>query len=79
MRAYFNQRESGAIEGEKMIEILIPMVIFGFFAEYIDGALAMAYGVTSSSFILTLGVAPAITSASLHLGLNINVGSANYG
>lgn len=42
------------------------MIIFGFFAEYIDGALGMAYGVTSSSLILTLGVAPAIASASVH-------------
>ena len=50
-----------------MIEILIPMIIFGFFAEYIDGALGMAYGVTSSSFILTLGVAPAVASASVHV------------
>jgi len=42
------------------------MIIFGFFAEYIDGALGMAYGVTSSSLILTLGVTPAIASASVH-------------
>jgi len=62
-----------------MIEILIIMVIFVFFTEHIDGTSGMAYCVTSSSFILTLEVAPAITSASLHLGLNINVGSANYG
>ena len=42
------------------------MVIFGFFAEYIDGSLGMAYGVTSSSLIIALGVAPAIASASIH-------------
>ena len=42
------------------------MVIFGFFAEYVDGSLGMAYGVTSSSLIIALGVAPAIASASIH-------------
>lgn len=42
------------------------MVLFGLFAEYIDGSLGMAYGVTSSSLIITLGVAPALASASIH-------------
>ena len=46
--------------------ILVSMVLFGLFAEFIDGSLGMGYGVTSSSFIITLGVAPAIVSASVH-------------
>jgi len=44
----------------------IPMILFGFVAEYIDGALGMGFGVTSSSLILTLGIVPAIVSASVH-------------
>ena len=42
------------------------MVLFGFFAEYIDGSLGMAYGVTSSSLLIASGVVPALASASIH-------------
>src|SRR5690606_17911802 len=40
----------------------------GFAAQLIDGALGMGYGVTSSSLLLTLGIAPALASASVHAG-----------
>ncbi|MEC1262777.1 sulfite exporter TauE/SafE family protein [Bacillus swezeyi] len=46
---------------------LIIFAVIGFFAQLIDGALGMAYGVTSSSLLLTLGIAPAVASASIHL------------
>lgn len=46
---------------------LIVFAIIGFFAQLIDGALGMAYGVTSSSLLLMFGIAPAIASASVHL------------
>lgn len=39
----------------------------GFIAQIIDGALGMAYGITSSTFLMSLGVAPATASASVHL------------
>lgn len=38
----------------------------GFIAQLIDGALGMAYGVTASSLLLTLGVPPAVGSATVH-------------
>jgi uncharacterized protein len=38
----------------------------GFFAQIIDGALGMAYGVVSSTMLLTFGVPPAAASASVH-------------
>ncbi len=38
----------------------------GFLAQIIDGALGMAYGVSSTTFLLYLGVPPAIASASVH-------------
>ena len=41
----------------------------GFLAELIDGALGMAYGVTSSSLLLTFGIAPAIASALCSMAL----------
>jgi uncharacterized membrane protein YfcA len=38
----------------------------GFIAQLIDGALGMAYGVTSTSLLLSMGVPPAVASASVH-------------
>lgn len=38
----------------------------GFFAQLIDGALGMGYGVISSTVLLATGVPPAHTSASVH-------------
>jgi uncharacterized membrane protein YfcA len=41
-------------------------LLVGFVAQIIDGTLGMAYGVTCSSFLLNLGVPPAVASASVH-------------
>ena len=38
----------------------------GFAAQIIDGALGMAYGVTATTVLLSLGVAPSVASASVH-------------
>jgi uncharacterized membrane protein YfcA len=38
----------------------------GFIAQIIDGALGMAYGVSCSTLLLSIGVPPAIASASVH-------------
>lgn len=38
----------------------------GFIAQIIDGALGMAYGVSCTTFLLQLGVPPAVASASVH-------------
>jgi len=45
---------------------IIIFIIFGFIAQIIDGALGMAYGVSSNAFFLSLGVPPAIASACIH-------------
>ena len=47
---------------------LVMLALVGFLAQLIDGALGMGYGVTSSSMLLVLGVAPAVASASVHAG-----------
>lgn len=46
---------------------LITFVIAGFVAQMVDGALGMGYGVTSTSFLVAAGSAPAVASASVHL------------
>jgi len=45
---------------------IVIFIIFGFIAQLIDGALGMAYGVSSNAFFLSLGVPPAIASACIH-------------
>ena len=41
-------------------------VMAGFLAQMIDGALGMAYGVSASTFLMSVGVPPAAASASIH-------------
>ena len=45
---------------------LISFIVVGFLAQLIDGALGMAYGVSSTTFLLGLGVPPAAASMSVH-------------
>ena len=42
-------------------------VLVGLVAQAIDGALGMAYGITSTSFLLASGASPAVASASVHI------------
>lgn len=46
---------------------LTAIAFAGFIAQLVDGSLGMGYGVTSTSLLLTLGLAPALASASVHL------------
>jgi len=43
------------------------LVLVGFGAQVIDGSLGMAYGVSSSTFLISVGVHPAMASASVHI------------
>lgn len=49
-----------------MWEDLLLYIAVGFAAQMVDGAIGMAYGVTSSSVLLSVGVPPATTSACVH-------------
>lgn len=48
----------------------------GLMAQMIDGALGMAYGATSSSLLLGLGVSPAMTSTSVHVAEVFTTGAS---
>jgi len=48
------------------LPILLTALIVGLTAQLVDGALGMAYGVTSSLALISLGFSPAIASASVH-------------
>ncbi len=45
---------------------ILYYIIAGFVAQLIDGALGMAYGITATTFLLSFGIAPAASSASVH-------------
>ncbi len=40
--------------------------ILGFFAQMVDGAIGMAYGTISTTFLISLGLLPAAASAAVH-------------
>ena len=46
---------------------LILIALAGFGASFIDGALGMGFGVTSTTLLLAVGLSPALASASVHL------------
>lgn len=59
----------------------ILLSIFGLAAQFVDGSLGMAYGVTATTMLLAGGVAPAMASASVHLaevGTTLVSGAAHW-
>ena len=50
----------------------------GFIAQMIDGALGMAYGVTATTFLLSVGITPAAASASVHASEVFTSGVSGY-
>ena len=53
---------------------LLIFVLIGITTQLLDGALGMGYGVACSSLLLGLGLAPAYTSATVHLAKSLNIG-----
>jgi uncharacterized protein len=50
------------------IQAMLPFIAVGFFAQMIDGALGMAFGVLTNTLLVSvLGLAPARASASVHV------------
>jgi len=46
--------------------LILAFLAVGFGAQLIDGILGMGYGVVSTTFLLGMGIPPALTSASVH-------------
>nr|WP_298111187.1 sulfite exporter TauE/SafE family protein [uncultured Pseudomonas sp.] len=65
--------DNGGHSGLQIIETTLHSPTFwsavavGFFAQVIDGALGMAYGITATTFLLSAGASPAAASASVHI------------
>jgi uncharacterized membrane protein YfcA len=49
-----------------LLELFLIWLGIGFLAQLIDGALGMAYGVSSTTALVSVGVYPALASASVH-------------
>ncbi|RYG04431.1 MAG: ABC transporter permease [Chitinophagaceae bacterium] len=54
------------------------MVLAGFLAQMIDGALGMGYGVTSTTILLSAGINPAAISGSIHTAEMFASGASGY-
>lgn len=54
------------------------MVLAGFLAQLVDGALGMGYGVTSASILLSTGINPAAISGSIHAAEMFTSGASGY-
>jgi uncharacterized membrane protein YfcA len=52
------------------------IMLIGFAAQMVDGALGMAYGVTASSFLLASGLPPVQVSATVHLAESFTTGAS---
>src|SRR5688572_28578126 len=59
-------KRRGPHTAESVWEDVLLFAAVGFAAQVIDGALGMAYGVTATTVLLSLGVAPSVASASVH-------------
>ena len=60
---------------------LLTFGLFGLLAQLVDGTLGMAYGVTSTTLLLSVGTAPAVASATVHLaeiGTTLASGTAHW-
>jgi uncharacterized protein len=61
----------------KIVRHFIVLAIIGFLAQFIDGVLGMGFGVTSSTLLLGIGIAPAVASASVHLVEIVTTGASS--
>jgi uncharacterized membrane protein YfcA len=59
-----------------MWEDLLLFIAVGLAAQMVDGAIGMAYGVTSTSVLLSFGVPPASASAAVHAAETFTTGAS---
>lgn len=57
-----------------MFEDIYVYILVGFAAQMVDGAIGMAYGITSTSFLLSVGLPPATASACVHAAETFTTG-----
>jgi uncharacterized membrane protein YfcA len=78
--SYIPLNEIGQLLVSNLDSELLLYMFGGFIAQMIDGALGMAYGVSVTTFLLSLGIpsiTPAIASASMHTSEIFTTGSSS--
>lgn len=63
---------------EHFDELFIWMLVIGFFAQLVDGALGMGYGVISTTLLLSWGLNPAAISGSIHTAEMFSSGASGF-
>ena len=61
-----------------MLEDFTTFALIGLVAQFVDGALGMAYGMTATSLLLGMGVPPAAASATVHTAEVFTTGASGY-
>ncbi|MFY8092340.1 MAG: sulfite exporter TauE/SafE family protein [Niveispirillum sp.] len=61
-----------------MLEDILLFIAVGFAAQMVDGAIGMAYGVTASTVMMSMGVPPATASASVHVAEMFTTGASGF-
>ena len=70
---------SSVVEGVKQLDDkFIWMIATGFFAQLVDGALGMGYGVTCTTVLLSLGINLSAISGSIHTAEMFSSGASGY-
>ena len=59
-------------------KIFLLMLLTGFMAQMVDGSLGMGYGTISTTFLLAIGVNPAIVSSRVHSARVFSSGVSGY-
>ncbi|HLO45747.1 MAG TPA: sulfite exporter TauE/SafE family protein [Leadbetterella sp.] len=71
---------SGLFSFDKVVNGLTSeffvFLLIGVFAQLVDGTLGMGYGATSTSFLLSFGVPPAISSTAVHVSEMFTTGAS---
>lgn len=68
----------GLVIGKLTDKNFLFMLAVGFFAQLVDGALGMGYGVISTSLLLSGGLNPAVISGSIHTAEMFSSGASGF-
>jgi uncharacterized membrane protein YfcA len=75
----FQSIANGTVKWYRTLDPAFPiMLLAGFIAQLVDGALGMGYGVTSATILLSAGVSPAAMSGSIHTAEMFASGASGY-
>ncbi len=75
----FNDISASAVKGYQSLDKNFHwMILAGFLAQLVDGALGMGYGVTSAAILLSTGINPAAISGSIHTAEMFASGASGY-